>query len=398
MSASSHDHRVVQRTEQRIFFDACEEFDFAFLYALCQVSSGIAEIGECYEAVQDVGDYDYDGWKAGWARVGEVVRDQADADEQAGNLRSARAGYLRAWNYFSQAEIYIPHGSPERLEAHRVSYELFRKAAGLPGPEFRELSIPFEGKVLPGWFWPAETGEQARTLILLTGTDGLSEQGLITAGAHRARERGWNVLAFDGPGQLGAMFADPSLTWRPDYDVVLRAVVAHALTIAEVHPEGLALLGESAGGYFAPKGVVATPEIKALVLNPPVFDYRELILPPVQRLIAQGGRTQEMVEALMTWTFGLSSIAEVDRALHEYRLPPEHIESIRAATLCIVGAGEGPMGEQMGPFFDRLQGVKASRVFTKQEGADAHCILNNMTLMQQVVFDWLETVVPRGLL
>ena len=39
-----------------------------------------------------------------------------------------------------------------------------------------------------------------------------------------------------------------------------------------------------------------------------------------------------------------------------------------------------------------IPGTKAFRIFTAEEGADAHCQLNNLGLMQQVVFDWLGEV------
>src|SRR5262245_26303472 len=209
-------HRVVQRTNQRIFFERSEEFDFQLIYALALTSVGVSEIGECLQAVQDVGEEDYDGWRCGWERMATVVQGQAELDEEVGHLVSARAGYLRAWNYFTLAEFWLTYGSPDRAAAHARSHALFQRAAALPGPEFRALSIPFDGRRLPGWFFPAHTGRKARTLILVTGTDGLSEQGFATAGGRRARERGWNLLAFDGPGQLGALYADSALVWRPD--------------------------------------------------------------------------------------------------------------------------------------------------------------------------------------
>jgi hypothetical protein len=32
------------------------------------------------------------------------------------------------------------------------------------------------------------------------------------------------------------------------------------------------------------------------------------------------------------------------------------------------------------------------REFVAAEGADAHCQINNLSLLQQVVFDWLDEV------
>ena len=35
---------------------------------------------------------------------------------------------------------------------------------------------------------------------------------------------------------------------------------------------------------------------------------------------------------------------------------------------------------------------KALHIFTATEGADAHCQLNNFSLMHELVFDWLDDI------
>ncbi len=57
--------------------------------------------------------------------------------------------------------------------------------------------------------------------------------------------------------------------------------------------------------------------------------------------------------------------------------------------------GEGESEEQMTQareFYDALKCPKELRIFTAPDGADAHCQINNLSLMRQVVFDWLDDV------
>ena len=83
----------------------------------------------------------------------------------------------------------------------------------------------------------------------------------------------------------------------------------------------------------------------------------------------------------------------------------EMLEKARAATLeglvsqitcpmlCLAAEGEGAEAlAQARQFYEALPGTKAFRIFTAEEGADAHCQLNHLGLMQQVVFDWLGEV------
>jgi alpha-beta hydrolase superfamily lysophospholipase len=56
-------------------------------------------------------------------------------------------------------------------------------------------------------------------VILVNGYDGTAEELYFTNGA-AALERGYDVLAFDGPGQ-GAMIIDHGVPFRPDWENVI---------------------------------------------------------------------------------------------------------------------------------------------------------------------------------
>jgi len=45
--------------------------------------------------------------------------------------------------------------------------------------------------------------------------------------------------------------------------------------------------------------------------------------------------------------------------------------------------------------YDALRVPKQLHIFTIEEGADAHCQVNNITLMQEVVYDWLDEILGR---
>jgi hypothetical protein len=61
--------------------------------------------------------------------------------------------------------------------------------------------------------------------------------------------------------------------------------------------------------------------------------------------------------------------------------------------------GEGESEEQMAQaraFYNALKSPKELHIFTAADGADAHCQINNLSLMQQVLFDWLDEVFGYG--
>ena len=70
------------------------------------------------------------------------------------------------------------------------------------------------------------------------------------------------------------------------------------------------------------------------------------------------------------------------------------VSLIECPTLCLAGEGDPPDAlRQHRVAFEQLRSPrKAQRIFTIEEGADAHCQINNFPLLHQVVFDWLDDI------
>jgi pimeloyl-ACP methyl ester carboxylesterase len=138
---------------------------------------------------------------------------------------------------------------------------------------------------LPGYLHRVDESDTKRPLLILhTGFDGSAEE-THGQGARAGVERGWNVLAFDGPGQYGPIHRE-RLPFRPDWEKVVTPVVDFALILAGVDPEKIALMGMSLGGYLAPCAAAFEKRIPALVANDGINDFGVTQLasvPPNQR-------------------------------------------------------------------------------------------------------------------
>jgi alpha-beta hydrolase superfamily lysophospholipase len=83
------------------------------------------------------------------------------------------------------------------------------------------VAIPYENTTLPGYHFRVDRDERPRpTVVLVGGYDGTSEE-LYFLNGRAALARGYNVLAFDGPGQ-GAALLQQQLVLRPDFETVVR--------------------------------------------------------------------------------------------------------------------------------------------------------------------------------
>ena len=96
---------------------------------------------------------------------------------------------------------------------------------------------PLRSTTLPGYLHrvdpvrgAAPDRDHAHRLRRLRGGD-------ARLGARAAVERGYNVLAFDGPGQSGPLHRE-GLVFRPDWENVVTPVVDFALTLPASTPSG----------------------------------------------------------------------------------------------------------------------------------------------------------------
>ena len=113
---------------------------------------------------------------------------------------------------------------PRLRAATTAQTAAFRAGAALLPTPPEIVAIPFEGTTLPGYLFRAPGQGPRPTAILLGGYDGTAEELWFFNGA-AALARGYDVLAFDGPGQ-GAALVQQGLTLRADSTPAVSAAVA----------------------------------------------------------------------------------------------------------------------------------------------------------------------------
>ncbi|WP_331769138.1 hypothetical protein OG948_35585 (plasmid) [Embleya sp. NBC_00888] len=222
-----------------------------------------------------------------------------------------------------------------------------------------------------------------------------------------AVQRGYNAFIVELPGQRGAYYSDPELTFRPDLDVQIGYVVDYALSRADVDPERLSLTGYSMGGPFVPRAVAHEKRIKAAVTSTLTPSFRPAILSliglgehefyaDIDNLDSRVDMTSPMARLLLgdvRERFGM-----LDRPLKDYidYLGESDIwgleDQITCPLLNVGGAGEGSLASDGQKFYERLSRQKEERFIEESEGGEAHCAVNSRTLGNQIEFDFLDKV------
>jgi hypothetical protein len=394
----------------RFFKD--DDFEFLTEIVLGSTAYGAAEVGEVLATVDRIKNGDYASWCAEWAASAEYAEEVARRSESAGHALSAHGAYLRASNYWFAASFYVlgtKDGTVERMrDLWRRHRSCFEAAAAHAAPPWERVAIPYEGVELEGWLFRGRpAGERAPLLLLNNGSDGSVVDMWVQGGAAGV-ERGYNCLAFDGPGQ-GQALHEQGLPFRSDWEAVITPVVDWALGLDDVDPDRIALHGVSQAGYWVPRALAFEPRIAAGVADPGVIDVSRTMteqLPGSMRKLLDEGKgkkfdsqihTAEHFSKSLRFTmkfrtlpYGTDSAFEMMTAAREYKLDEELVGRIECPLLIT-----DPENEQFWPGdSERLAewlGERATLVrFTAQEGADGHCEPKAPQLRAQRIFDWLD--------
>ena len=404
-SAVSFEDSDVVRSAVRLEGFRDEEFNYQLIRALGVADYGGSTAGECLAVVAEIADGSPSSWHRGFDRLAQRVEAEGRACLDAGRRVSGRDHLLRASTYYRTAEYY--GGDTRGGDAGARSQACFLEAAALLDPPVERLDVAFGGGTLPGYLVrPAGPSVPRPTLVCVGGFDSSAEELYFQLGAPGA-ERGWNVYVFDGPGQLGCMRTSPGLTFRPDYEVPLAAVLDTVTALPDVDAERLALAGLSFGSYFATRSAATDLRVGALVANPPVVDmgrYMEAwVGTEVYRMTRDirpedvAGVPEDLMPRQMQWgieaictRFGVPSFHAWRDAMEAYRLA-DLLPAVSCPALALVGEREGDEPRaQFDAFVSGVTGPVASRVFRPADGASTHCQSDNLRLSAQVTFDWLE--------
>lgn len=386
-----------------------QAFSFELLRAMSYTPYKGAEIGECLATAEKIKQGNFESWYQEWTATANRVNSIAEESLNNNHFVSAREAFLRASNYYRTAEFFLKGSDERRLSIYKKSVATFQAAMKLMDFSCEKVKIPYEDKYMHGYFYKAlnhaENASQ-KTLIFIGGFDSTAEE-LYFSGAFAAIQRGYNCLTFDGPGQ-GEALRIQKIPTRPDYEVPVSAAIDYLLkTKPEVDPNKIALMGMSMGGYYAPRAAAIEKRIHACIVYGIFYNGWEAIssknpklkeaakLPPslMEKLVNEAmkfepGIRWEVQNAL--WVFGVNHIYDIPKALSQYSLE-KVADKITCPTLLLAGEADHfvPI-EQLYQFREKLTCDKTVRIFTKEEGAEEHCQVGNMTLLHQVCFDWLD--------
>jgi len=391
------------------------ETDWVFKRTLQYAYVGAAQVGECLYVAKSIKEKGNEYWSDEWCRIAERLEKQADTSLMQGNKISARDAYLRACNYYRTAE-YGTSPNDDMFEiAWQKSRECFHKACPLFEPAIQIIEVPFEGKMLPGYFWRPDTTDTKRpTLFSVGGNDSSGEEVFFFDGP-AAIERGYNFFTFEFPGHRGTVHLYPECVKRADMEKPFSA----AFDVLESLPgvdERIALTGISFGGYVTSRVAIHEDRVAAVIPNSPLIDIKRtqqemltlldswfpenLIARMLDKKMKKSPLTKSMLQYTM-WNNGLHDYTGrgIIEAVKEYDYEPwnisDDIHKISCPALVLVSVDEGQvLVEQAYEFYNGVSSErKDMHMFSlAKDGSNDHCQLDNRSISNEVKFNWLNDV------
>jgi pimeloyl-ACP methyl ester carboxylesterase len=339
-------------------------------------------------------------------RAAAEVRSAADCAPvfDALSARAALAG--RPWQaagYLRLAEFFTPGRSPDKVPRYRRYRDLFDEV--LLGTGIVRHEVPYAGATLPAYRHASRHDSSTGTVLVHGGFDSLIEE--FFAVWQRIAAAGFDVVAFDGPGQGGARRLG-GLTFDHDWERPVGAVLEHFAL------DSAALVGISMGGYWALRAAGHEPRIDRVVSWPPVYDWLHRIpaaVRPVTRaMLARRGfmrwsiRTRARMVPTLRFVvdqalYNLDSNDPIDVMDWFLAMNAAHLASERVTQDVLVMHGEHDAFQPPVLAHAQVAALTSARsvtvrTFTAAEHADRHCQMGNLDLACQVLTRWLTQTEP----
>ncbi len=306
---------------------------------------------------------------------------------------------LNAAFYFRAAEFYTFADDPEKERRYERFMELFGEA--VKDEDIERLTVPYDGAHLPVMKVPA-VGARRGTIVLHGGFDSLIEE--FYSWMRCFAGRGYEVVAFEGPGQ-GAARRKSGLAFDYHWERPTSAVLDH------VDAGDVTLIGISMGGYLCFRAAALDTRITRVIASGVAYDYSQApspLLQPLVRFLVNhmrgfsnwAARKRMDSDPMHRWSVGNlmymtareTPVEAIDVAL---QLNAGNLMSwlVEQDVLILTGNRDHfiplKMHDMQVKALTNARSVTA-RVFTAEEHAENHCQVGNIGLALKVMTDWLD--------
>lgn len=394
-----------------------EAFHYEILRTMSLALSEGADLGEVLVAAHQITASDFDSYYNAFSSLADRVDKQGKAIDKKKYPQSFRETRLKASSYYRAADFYL-HGNwddPRINELWKKQTEAFNDGLSVMPNTARRVTLKAkddEFKIPAILFTTGKPGRHP-TILMCNGYDGAQEEMYHVFGK-AALDRGYNVITFEGPGQP-TVRRDQGLGFIPEWEKVTSPVVDYALTLHEVDPNAIAIIGYSLGGLLASRAAAFEPRIAAVGAIDGVYDFGATVtsqLPPIAKQWLKNGDRKPFndlfAQALSDpttptgirwgmeqgrWSFKSDDFFDFATDVQKYTLA-----DVAGKITQPIFIGDAELDQFFPGQAQALSDAATKSTnkviydFKAAYGAGEHCSVGAGIYQNQVLFDWMEDV------
>ena len=335
--------------------------------------------------------------------VGERIRKFDDWNpvmiEQAeSKLNSGE--YIEAAFFYRAAEFYTLYGREDKELLYDKFINLFYSHMPLEGVLVEK--IPYKESFLHALKIANKTDDKKGTILIHIGFDSFIEEFFSVAWYFTIN--GYEVIAFDGPGQ-GKTVKKFNIPFDYEWEKPVKSILDY-YKIKEA-----ALLGISLGGYLCLRAAAFEPRIKWVISTGGAYDNYKIPPLPARLMmdffkkymregsnkVALKGIKKGGMEAWRNSNIMYISKIDVPMDAFEYAWQMNslnlHADQIKQDVMVITGRDDHFIPFKLhAPLIKSLKNAKSVTdiVFTRKDQASNHCSIGNIKLSLDTMINWLD--------
>jgi len=316
------------------------------------------------------------------------------------------AQWLQYAFYLRAAEFFMFPTDPAKRPTREQFLRVIKLHYGVTESDHSIIPYEYEGGALSAYrFTPAAS---KGTVLVFGGFDSYIEEWFVSIFA--LRDAGYDIVAFDGPGQ-GTALEDFNLSLTHEWEKPVKVVLDY------FDLNDVTLLGFSLGGELVIRAAAYEPRVRRIIADDVLTNFSEVVFQqasPIVRLMLTALsklNAARAVNTLVRHAMQRSLVIEwgVQQGMHitGSQSPYQFLQKVRWLKTAPVSArvtqdvllmaGEQDHYVPLHQFHTQIKTLRnvrslTARLFTRSEHAQNHCQIGNLGLSLQVIIAWLDAM------
>ncbi|MCA1397152.1 dienelactone hydrolase [Bradyrhizobium sp. BRP56] len=342
-----------------------EDLSAEFVKVLAAAQEGGSTVSECWLTLSRINLGSENSWSGEWIKTAELNEARAELSLQNGNMITARRNWLRATTYFHAAAR--PPGYANDLL--KCAVDGMRRCAtnflNSRVPAGQVLSIPWTDDLsLQAYYLPSAFRGDGPVIVCI-GEPGSYKEELIAKYAGHADERGFSLLAVDLLGTQTAL--PPERLEGRKFEAAMSRILDFLSEKPGVDNTRIAIVADAWNSSLVARAAASDARFAAAVCDAGMWDSHERSF-------------------FYRQADGNEQIGWLEEANPTSR-------SIECPLLVTAGEAGWLLPGALIEFGDRLSSIHRDArlmLFRRAETAAMQGHIDNPTLANEVIFDWLE--------